>query len=260
MKIKSLFSLIARGAACAAAVFMLAGSAWAGNVRLIWDPPFGPLYPDLGFAGDAALHYPDTCLAFTGIVDTATDPCNAGPDVIAFTSVFLDLFDLTSDPTMSGAPVEHIDFLGSTTPGTIQNIIVGQNPSTSQNEVIGLNTFIFGAQTSGPVNGFPGGDVWLQFLTPFSFIPACEFNCLVVGTPQAFMFVRTPDGFEGETELCPDGDGNASCVRSAPAMVTITAIPEPDSLALLMAALGAAFMGRRRSLTPSLVPSKRHCR
>jgi hypothetical protein len=245
--IKDLLSSFARGVACTAVVFTLAaGSAWAGNVRLIWDPPFGAPYPSLGFAGDAALHYPDACLAFTGVVDTATDPCNAGPDFIAFTSVFLDLFDLTSDPTMSGAPAEHIDFLGSAS-GTIQNIIVGQNPSTSQNEVVGLNTSIFGPETSGAVNGFPGGDVWLQFLTPFSFLPACEFNCLVVGTPQAFMFVRTPAGFEGDTELCPDGDGNASCIRSAPATVTIiTAIPEPASLALLMAAVGAAFLGRRR--------------
>lgn len=247
MMIKNLLSSVARAVGCTAVVFTLAvGSAWAGNVRLIWDPPFGVPYPDLGFAGDAALHFPDACLAFTGVVDTATDPCNAGPDVIAFNSVFLDLFDLTADPLMAGTPAETIDFLGSTTPGTIQNIIVGQNPSTLQNEIIGLNTLIFGPQTSGAVNGFPGGDVWLQFLTPFSIEVGCEFNCLTVGTPQAFMFVQAPDGFTGPTEPCPNGDGNTTCIRSAPANVTITAIPEPASLALLMAALGAAFLGRRR--------------
>ena len=245
--IKHAFAAAVRNVALTTTIFSLAiASAWAGNVRLIWDPPFGGPFPNLGFAGDGTLHFPDACLAFPGVVDTATDPCNAGPDLIGFTSVFLDLFDLTSDPTMSGAPVEHIDFLGSTTSGTIQNLIVGQNPPSSQNTVVGLNTFVFGSETSGPVDGFPGGDVWLQFVTTFSFIPGCEFNCVDAGTPQAFMFVRAPDGFTGPTELCPDGDGNASCIRSNPATVTITAIPEPASIALLVAALGAGFLGLRR--------------
>jgi len=231
------------GAIAITAIWVGLGAAQAGNVRLAWDPSFGAAFPLLGFAGDAVLQYPDGCLATNATLVTISDPCNVPPDEIAFTSVFLDLFDLGTDPTMSGEPVEHLNFLGSTTPSTIQNIIVGGNT------VIGLNTFIFGFETtSGAVDSLPAGeDVWLQFVTPFSIVDNCEFDCLVVGQPTAFMFVRPPSGFAG-TDLCPNGDGDSSCLRSDPAPVTITAItvPEPGSVVLLLAALGAGFIAFRR--------------
>jgi hypothetical protein len=233
-----------------AAILTGIGAANAGNVRLAWDPPFGPAYPNLGFAGVAEMQYPDACLSVNNtVVDPATDPCNAGspPDEIAFTSVFLDLYDLIADPTMSLTPAQHLDFIGSTTSSTIQNIIVGGN------RIIGVNTFIFGPETTdGPADGLPSGeDVWLQFQTSFSFVIGCEFNCLEVGDPTAFMFVRPPSGYEGPTELCPDGDGNTTCVRSVGAHIDITTVPEPGSMALLIAAMGAAlfgFSGARKNL------------
>lgn len=231
------------GAIVAIAVVFGMGAAQAGNVRLAWDPSFGPAFPMLGFAGDGVLRYPDGCLASAPAVVSTSDPCNVPPDQIRFTGVSLDLFDLGVDPTMSGAPAQHLNFLGSTTSSTIQNIVVGAN------EILGLNTFIFGFETtSAAVDGLPANeDVWLQFVT--SFIappPGCEINCLpLVGAPQAFMFVRR-DG----SDVCPNGDGNSSCLRSDPAMVTITAItvPEPATVALLLAALGAGLIAFRRRI------------
>jgi len=212
----------------------IVGTAHAGNVPLRWDPNFGPLFPNLGFSGEAVLQYPDACLLEEGVVPVG-HPCNtSGPpsDPIAFTSVTLNLYDLSNPATLFP-----IDFLASTTPNPLTDIVVASGL------VVGLDSAIFGPETGAVPGGvFPSQDVWLQFITTFVNPPGCEIECILIANPQAFMFAADPLG----QFSCPDGDGSVACTRSNPAQVTFLAVPEPASIYLLAVALAALSLAASR--------------
>ena len=245
-------SRLVRGLAVAVAfgVLTAAGVAHAGQVRLSWTPPFGDAYPDLSFAGVAHHDDPSDCTNTTAVIVGVDEACNvSGSPQIAFHDVALFLYD---NPDELGDPVI-LDFMPaqdvSTNPtfSTIQNIVIGGNA------IVGLNSVIF-----GPI--FPSADVggittetpvWLQFVTTFNGgFSTCpiEGSC-IPDAPLAFMFLPPTGSFEG-TDECPGFGGDlhstTSCIRSNEASVTITSVPEPASLALLAAALGAGVFGRRR--------------
>ena len=238
-------------AVAAFGILATVGAAHAGQVRLSWTPPFGDAYPDLSFAGVAHLDYPNDCLNTTAVIVSVDDPCNlSGSPQIAFADVSLYLYD---NPDELGDPVI-LDFMPAQTPGTdptfstIQNIVIGENA------IVGLNTVIFGAV-------FPSADVggvttltpiWLQFVTTFNEgNPTCPIEGLCIpDAPLAYMFLPPTQQFPEATDQCPIVGGEfvstTGCIRSNAANVVISAVPEPGSLALLGAAVGAGLIGWRR--------------
>jgi hypothetical protein len=220
------------------------GIADAGNVKLNWDPAFditGTLFPGLGFSGTGILNVPDQCVTSEGVVTRTECEADAPSDSIFFTSLFLNLYNTSNPSTI----LETLDFLPATSPSTVDQIVVGLDSATFQPRVIGVDTGIFGPISSG----FLDENVWLQFVSnPSSAGGGCEFFCQSAN-PQAFMFVAG-----GDNSDCPGIDGNVSCIKSDPAQVHFDPIPEPGSIALLLAAMGASgLIGRRRR---KLAPEK----
>lgn len=205
----------------------------AGNVRLVWDPNFGPAYPNLGFSGEGNLEYASSCVANVGGPFSITAPDIPGCDTntVYFTDVTLSLYDVSTPNIVT--PIAFVPPLLQGLSNPITDIFVG--PAVP-NVIASVDTVIFGPRAAPAVGGFGPGSVWLQFVTTFD--SDCDVDCAPPVT-DAFMFVAG----DGPDE-CPTGEGTVSCIRSGAARVTI---PEPGSIALLLAALGAAGMlGRRR--------------
>ena len=222
-------------AAAAASLLLGIGASNAATVRLSFDPSFGGPWPDLGFAGEALLQVDANCLSNFGLIfpDLTPGPGDCGPVLITNSTV--DLFDLASDPGQT-TPVETLTYAPPTLPdGTVNAIVVGL--VMSNNMIIGVDTDIFGPRLAAAIPGasFPGGNVWVQFVSNFM-VSGDSFTT----NPEAFIYV---------------GDNCATapltCEKSAAAPITfelLQQVPEPASIALVLAALAAmsAFARRRR--------------
>lgn len=174
-----------------------------------FDPAFGPGVPNLGFRGEGTFFVPDACLLLPdGFVSNA-HPCSAG--AMSMNSAFVELYDLA-------VPLATVDTAVFAPPPLA---LIGVE--ILANSLIGVFSFVEGP-VAVIVPGIYTGNLWL------------EFRDIGEAGPNA-AYIYTCD---------PDNEGCDSSSVSNPAEVTFTRIPEPNTVALLLAALGAGVAAKRR--------------
>ena len=180
-----------------------------------WDPAYGPSLPGLGFQGSADFFVPDACLSgpaltsATQILDFAS--CSSG--AMSLLTAEIEFYDLA-------APATILETLVFSPPALIPDptfsAYVKYNSITGKNEVVGMTTVFIGPETSA----------------------------LALAGLRSFEMVFVWNEALGKSEVyLKDSTG----VASNPATANFTAtVPEPGSLALVFAALGAGWAVRRR--------------
>jgi hypothetical protein len=227
--------------AVAALGVIAAGTANGAAFRLHYDPQFsiGGSFDNLGFLGDGEFHISDGCLALTGqIVPNPAPASLCKPSDIGFDSLTLSLYNWTDGP---GSILETVSFVPPLNP-TIGALTV--DFIVADNKVVGIDTGIFGPIQAGPITGGTGApplpalsNLWLSFTSNYHLTNA-ETHTFTYD-PQAFLYIG---------DNCHDNV--SGCDTSRPAGVTFTRVspevPEPGSIALLLAALGAGWLQWKR--------------
>jgi hypothetical protein len=208
----------------------------AAVIRAKWDPDFGGVFTGTGFRGTAKFFVPDACLpsgvSFTGFI-LDTDTCSdGGMYLIEANATLYDdegtEFDFTDDidlVTIIYAPPD-LD------PDPIIGLWVDWDGSRLLDAA--LETALIGPQPSGIDPLLAPSNLYLQFSYQASLLNEEDPDYLPVG---AYLIGCT----FGDDEVCSVNPEQ----RSNPATVFYT--PEPGSLALLLAALGAGWLTRRRT-------------
>lgn len=201
----------------AAAAFFAAGFACVSPAQAIiytgsWDPAFGPDFPDLGWRGEASFFVPDACLAESGLVFNFESCSDFEMKILSAEVEFYKL----SDPTN---PLFHETLVFDVPSSAV--LAVTMNGGLLEGV---LGTFLYSRSSTLPLAGGPYTDFVLFF----------EDNLARLG------FVSDPPdgpkthGFSDRNP--PDG---------AP-FITFRVVPEPGSLALLVAAIGGMGVAMRR--------------
>lgn len=199
----------------AAAALGSAGSAQAALYTGAWDPAYGGIFPELGWQASALFDVPASCLAIgTGNNIPISGPC-AGFDVLS----------------------AEVSFYNVANPGTILNSYA-LDPDVIVN---GIN--LSGGHLAGIDTGF------FDFFVSELLIAGngqYGFSLILFGGNQAqLIFANPPQTSPGCAFLPVPG---ASCGISANAATGVfTPVSEPETLALMLAGLGAiGFVARRR--------------
>lgn len=212
---------IALSALAAASIFALAAPAQAGFIGSRFDPPF--------FAGVGTFFLPDTpaCLGLPdgfNSVNGGSDPCSGVVLVNASVSVSDD-----------GGSV-HLSLPPPTPSATAVTGLVIDSESSSL--VVGVNTtFIQLSVDPGSCTGdLCGYEWWIAWDS---------------GLPDSDLLAAAISGLSNSVTLfrqfCPEGCiGDREQFGDPAVDVTFFPVPEPGSLALLVGALGAGWIVRRR--------------
>lgn len=204
----------------ATAVAALALVGWVGTVGSAqaavyvgrWDPLFGGAFPDLSWSAEAQFFVPDSCLASDGQYDSG-HPC------IGFAA--LEGLVTFTDTTGVEAP----ETLGASSFNLANFTVAG-------GDLTGV-TGLFSAVT--PAGAFAGGGT-------YSF-------ALGLGGLASTLLSKTPANTGTDCNFANPGTCGQS---SAPAQiqgggfVLVSAVPEPESYAMLLAGLGLIGFLRRR--------------
>lgn len=192
-----------------------AGPAQAAVYTGTWDPAYGGIFPDLGWSASALFDVPDACLAMGDATNVPVTGACSGFDVLSAQVSFYDV----ADPST-----------------TLQSYALDPN-------VIVTGIDIAGGQLAGVDTGF------FHFFVsdlPIAGGGAYSFSLLLFGGTQAqLIYALPPETSPGCAFLPVQG---ASCGISANAANGVFApVPEPETLALMLAGLGAlGAVARRR--------------
>lgn len=229
-------------AALGAAALTLALPTQAAIVVGTFDPPFGPLIPNLGFRGSVTVSVPDACFALPAGYIGNDNLCSLG--AMSVLSATVDLYNINTPllPTL-----QTLNF--SFAPVSFFGVVTGFSNVSNQNELLGLDTdlsaslavtVVDGGPTPGPSDNVNfAGNLQLQF---FAVAPAAQ----VPGNEP--FFGAKLYGCVGESS----SPTNGGCADSQLATIVFgtrskisSNVPEPGSLPLL--AIGAlAWLGTRR--------------
>jgi hypothetical protein len=215
MRVRSVLSVLLLSAAAALGS---AGSAQAALYDGNYDPAYGGIFPELGWRASALFDVPDSCLAIgTGNNIPISGPC-AGFDVLSAQVSFYNVAD----------------------PGTILNSYA-LDPNVIVN---GIN--LAGGHLAGIDTGF--FDFFVSEL-PIAGSGQYSFSLILFGGNLAqLIFANPPQTSPGCAFLPVPG---ASCGISANAATGVFApvfapVSEPETLALMLAGLGAIGVVARR--------------
>ena len=215
----------------AAACSLLAATAPANaGVIAIFDPAFGPSIPNLGFRGTLALDVSAGCYALGSGFHTTGGSCQ-----IVAQSGQINFYNATTNSNV----LNTVDLPGAF---FVPNFVFGAYFDSLTGQLAGLDTtdsgLFFVSVTDrnavAPINYT--GNMLLYFVSGFA--PGAT----VPGVGAAFLVNCNPANQQDRS--CARGDPAST---SNPASVTFVTVPEPDSIALALLALGALAVTRRRA-------------
>jgi hypothetical protein len=162
------------------------------------------------FVGTASFNVPDACLAAADNLYTVGS--------LPGCSVITVLTNVSTNPVV-------IDFAPALPSTDVDSyVVIG-------GKLVGVNTGIIGGVDVGDIN------YWFQFVATF--------------TSGGIEFPPTVHNLVNLFSNCEGVPGDVSCgdpIASATQGVTFTRVPEPGSLALILGALGAGWLARRRKI------------
>jgi hypothetical protein len=211
MRVRSVLSVLLLSAAAALGS---AGSARAALYNGTYDPPYGGIFPELGWHASALFDVPNACLAIGNGTNIPISGACAGFDVLS----------------------AEVSFYNIANPGTILNSYA-LDPNVIVN---GIN--IAGGHLSGIDTGF-----FDFFVSELSIAGSGNFGFSLIlfgGNQAQLIFANPAETSPGCAFLPVPG---ASCGISANAATGVFApVAEPQTLALMLAGLGAIGVARRR--------------
>jgi hypothetical protein len=249
-------SILAAGAALGS------GAAQAAAYTGTWDPAYGSPFPNLGWRGEASFYIPDACLLSPDGWLNNSAACSAG--AMAITSGHVDLYNVTT-----GTEFANFDFSNSFS-GVTQMEIVNHNLGGIRGGFMipwnpNLSSLGYGKDTY----------FWLAFDGgPAMFHVTCDarggLGSLKNGGSGVLPFPSTT-ATKGEVKGWVNSNYNGQCgsdidsfgwnsngqsgggrgplswsTAGSLVRTDISQIPEPASLALVLSALGAGWVARRR--------------
>ena len=212
-----------RAASFGAAVTVLgalscAGSAEAAVYQGSWDPGYGGIFPDLGWSASASFDVPTSCLTQGNGTYGVSGAC-AGFSVLsaqldfynmASTSTILESFNLNKSVTVTGVQIAGNQLVGVDTVNFASVVPIGGSRSIAGGGAYAFSLILYN-----------GTLAQLNYLSPVNESPGC------VQYPSAGTDCGSSKNF---------------------ARGVITAVPEPETYALMLAGLGAiGWVARRRS-------------
>ena len=211
MRVRSVFSVLLLSAAAALGS---AGSAQAALYSGEWDPAYGGIFPQLGWQASALFDVPESCLAIGSGNNIPISGACAGFDVIS----------------------AEVSFYNIANPGTIL-----ESYALDPNVIVnGIN--LAGGHLAGIDTGF------FDFFVSQLLIAGSGqygFSLILFGGNQAQLIFANPAPTSPGCAFLPVP--GASCGISANAATGVfRPVSEPDTLALMLASLGAIGLVARR--------------
>ena len=210
-RVRSVLSVLLLGAATALGT---AGSARAALYTGHYDPAYGGIFPQLGWEASALFDVPAACLAIGNGTNIPISGACAGFDVLSAQVSFYNVAD--PDTILQSYALD-------------PNVIVN-----------GIN--IAGGHLSGIDTGF-----FNFFISQLDIAGGGDFGFSLIlfgGNLAQLIYADPPQTSPGCAFLPVPG---ANCGISANAATGVfTPVPEPETLALMLAGLGAIGVARRR--------------